>query len=244
MSAAADVKKALQQHASKEKAAIYKRFFKTGPGQYGEGDVFIGLTMPEQRKIAQQFKELPLREIVTLLHSKIHEHRMTALVITTLQFTAGNEQKKKTIYDTYMTEREHINNWDLVDVTAPRIVGTYLLDKSRNILYKLAKGNLWEKRIAIVATFTFMRHGEKEDVLKLAERYLPEKHDLTHKATGWMLRELGKRVSEKELEQFLQKHYDKIPRTTLRYAIERFPEKKRKAYLKGGFANAELDSQH
>lgn len=235
MRTATDVKKELQRHASREKAATYQRFFKTGPGQYGEGDVFIGLTVPEQRKVAKQFQELPVKEIVKLLESDVHEHRMTALIIMTMQFTAGNDTKKKEIYDTYIARREHINNWDLIDITTPRIVGEYLLDKPRDILYTLAKGGLWEKRIAILATFTFMKRGEKEDVLRLAEMYLPERDDLTHKATGWMLRELGKRVGEDELETFLQKHYDNIPRTTLRYAIERFPEPKRKRYLKGVF---------
>ncbi|MBD3209412.1 DNA alkylation repair protein [Candidatus Woesearchaeota archaeon] len=233
----ADVKRALQARASKEKAAIYQRFFKTGKGEYGEGDVFIGLAVPEQRNIAKQFKDLPLPETIKLLQSKIHEHRLTALIILMEQFKKADEKKQKQMYALYLNNTQYINNWDLIDLSAPRIVGAYLLDKPRKILYQLAKGNLWEKRIAILATFTFIHHGESRDTLRLAKQYLGETHDLSHKATGWALREVGKRVSEQELEQFLQKHYKSIPRTTLRYAIERFPEQKRQAYLKGAISS-------
>lgn len=217
----------------KEKAKLLQGFFKTGKGEYGEGDLFLGITMPQQRIIAKKyFKQVSLKETEELLHGKYHEERMTALIILTYKFAKASEEEKREIYELYLKNTKYINNWDLVDVTTPRIVGEYLLDKDRSILYTLAKSNdLWEKRISVLATFTFIREKQFDDSLKIAEILLTDKHDLIHKAVGWMLREIGKRDQKVE-EEFLQKHYRKMPRTMLRYAIEKFEEEKRKSYLK------------
>jgi 3-methyladenine DNA glycosylase AlkD len=223
------IKQELYKLSNSEKAVHALRFFKTGIGEYGEGDIFIGVTVPEIRKIAQEHKELASLEIEKLLMSPVHEHRLTALIIMTKQFP----QKQKEMYDLYLSHTQYINNWDLVDVSAPNIVGTYLLDKRRDIIFTLSKGNLWEQRIAIIATLAFIRKGEYKDTFLLAERYLTEKHDLMHKATGWMLREVGKKCGEEVLEEFLRKHYAKMPRTMLRYAIEKFDAEKRQKYLQG-----------
>jgi len=228
-----EIEKEIQKHADKEKAKILQGFFKTGPCQYGEGDVFLGLTSMQNQEIAKQFKELPPEKIQDLLNSKIHEHRMIALRILLIQFKKASPEIKKEIFEFYLKNTKNINNWDLVDISAPTIVGNYLLDKNRDILYELAHSlDLWEKRIAIVSTFTFIRQDDFEDTLQISEILLQDKHDLIHKAVGWMLREVGKR-NEEILEEFLKKHYKKIPRTTIRYAIERFEEEKRKKYLRG-----------
>jgi 3-methyladenine DNA glycosylase AlkD len=213
------------------KAKLLQGFFKTGKGQYGEGDIFLGLMVPIQREMVKKYQDLPLVDIQKLLDSKIHEERLIALLILVLQFKKGDASKRKTIFDFYLKNSRNINNWDLVDLTAPNIVGEFLLDKDRIIIYKLAKShNLWEKRIATLATFTFIKFGKFKDALKIAEILLNDNHDLIHKAVGWMLREIGKRDLLAE-ERFLKKHYKKMPRTMLRYAIEKFPEKKRKKYL-------------
>jgi len=224
-------KKELKKLANSKQAEILQRFFKTGKGEYGEGDIFLGVKVPIQRKVADKFQELSLKDIEKLLKSKIHEHRMTALLILIKQYKKADEREKKKIFNFYLKNTKNINNWDLVDISAPKIMGEYLLNKPRNVLYKLAKSdNLWERRIAIISTFTFIRNNEFDDTLKIAKILLNDKHDLIHKAVGWMLREVGKRDQKIE-EEFLKKHYSKMPRVMLRYAIERFEEKKRKFYL-------------
>jgi 3-methyladenine DNA glycosylase AlkD len=229
-----NLKKDLKKLANPKRAKVNQWFFKTGKGEYGEGDIFIGLTMPDARKIAKRYIHLPIKEVEHLLHSKIHEHRMVALVIWTYQFEKADNKTQEKIYKAYLKNTKWINNWDLVDVTTPGIVGMFLLDKDRKILYDLAKSkNLWEKRIAILATFAFInKNKESKDTLKIAEILLGDEHDLIHKGVGWMLREVGKRVSQQKEEEFLRKYYKKMPRTMLRYAIERFDEKKRQFYLK------------
>ncbi|HSX58374.1 MAG TPA: DNA alkylation repair protein [Candidatus Saccharimonadales bacterium] len=229
-----DLKKELKKLSSEKKAKASAWFFKTGLGQYGEGDLFIGVTVPEQRKIAKVFKDLPLAEVEKLLKSPIHEERLVSLLILNGQFAKGNKTIKKEIYKFYLANTQFVNNWDLVDSSASYIVGTYLLDKPREILYKLAKSpSLWERRISIISTLAFIVKGESSDTLKIAEVLLNDKEDLMHKAVGWMLREVGKRVSREELVSFLNKHYKNMPRTALRYAIEHFPEAERQKYLKG-----------
>jgi len=211
---------------NKEKAVILQRFFKTGKGQYGEGDIFLGITVPKQRELAKKYKDLNLNELQTLLDSKIHEHRLTALIILTSQYKNNPE----TTYNFYLKNTKNINNWDLVDLSAPNIVGNYLLNKDKSILYTLANSNhLWEKRISIISTFYFIKNNKFDDTLKISEILLKDKHDLIHKAVGWMLREVGKK-DKNILVKFLNKHT--LPRTALRYAIEKFPEKERKKYLK------------
>lgn len=226
-------RKRLHTLASPERAAISARFFKTDPGEYGEGDRFIGVRVPEIRKVSKDFKALPLSEFETLLHSKIHEERLLSLVILVLQFEKSNNSVRKRIYDFYLANTQHINNWDLVDLSTPQIVGGYLEARSRRPLFRLAKSkSLWERRISIVATHWFIRQRDFDDTLKIAEMLLADKEDLIHKAVGWMLREVGKRDLD-ALEGFLGEHCRVMPRTMLRYAIERFPERKRQRYLKG-----------
>ncbi|MBT4376404.1 DNA alkylation repair protein [archaeon] len=223
--------KELQLKANPEKAKIYQRFFKTGDGHYGAGDIFLGLTMPEQRGVSNKYTDLSFSNIQKLLNSKIHEHRMSAGVILTNKF----KQKPVETFNFYIKNAKKFNNWDLVDVTCTKIIGKFLLDKDRKILYDLAKSkNLWEKRISIVSTFAFIRKNELGDTLKISEILLKDKHDLIHKAIGWMLREVGKKDKE-VLVDFLKTNYKNIPRTTLRYSIERFPENERKRMLKGEF---------
>ena len=227
------LKQDLQNLKNPEKAKLYSRFFKTGKGQYGEGDVFLGIKVPEQRKIAKKYPNLTLEEIQELLSSKIHEYRLTSIFIMIAKYKKADNKDKKNIFSFYLKNTKNINSWDLVDLSAPNIFGDFLLNKDKKILYKLVKSkNLWERRIAIISTYGFIKNNKFEDTLKVSEILLKDSHDLIHKATGWMLREIGKRNQEKE-EEFLKKHYKKMPRTMLRYAIERFDEKKRKAYLKG-----------
>lgn len=228
-----DLKKDLQELANPTKAKILARFFKTGKGEYGYGDIFLGITVPQSRTIASKYKNLPLTEIKELLSSKIHEERLIALILLTNNFQKGNEEKKREVFNFYLKHTKFINNWDLVDLSAPRIIGGYLANKDKKILLKLAKSsNLWEKRIAILTTFYFVRiKKEYEWTFKIAEVLQKDPHDLIHKAVGWMLREVGKNISQKKEELFLQKHYQKMPRTMLRYAIERFPAKLREEYL-------------
>ena len=212
-------------------------FFKTGPGQYGEGDVFIGIAVPVLRKIAYRHLDLKLPSLRKLLQSKIHEHRLGALEILVAQYERAMEADKKAIYEFYLLNTDRINNWDLVDASAPHIVGDYLLKRSRAILRKLAKSeSLWERRIAIVATFGFLRTGETKDTFQIATMLLKDKHDLIRKAVGWALREAGKK-SQAELLSFLQEHYKDLSRTTLRYAIERFPPPLRERMLAGSFTS-------
>jgi len=228
----------LQHHANPSKSLLAQRFFKTDKGQYSHGDIFLGITVPQQRLIAKQYHDFPLSELQPTLHTNIHEQRQTTLLILVNQFQNAikkhNLKQQQEIYQFILNNTKWINNWDLVDTCAPQIIGTYLLNnqKERTILYTLAKSsNLWEKRIAIVATFTFIRNNQYQDTLNIAKILLHDHHDLIHKAIGWMLREVGKK-DQNVLEQFLQQHLNQLPRTTLRYAIERFPEHKRKEYLK------------
>lgn len=224
----------MQSLANPEKAKIYLRFFKTGKGHYGEGDQFLGLSMPEQRVIAKKYINTSLQELQELITSPIHEHRMTTLIILTYKYEKADEDTKKEIYDFYLKNYQSINNWDLVDVTAPRIIGTYLLDRRsrRRILYEFALSNhLWKKRIAIVSTYTFIRNKDFQDTINISEILLNDKHDLIHKAVGWMLREMGK-IDEKVLLKFLDKHHKVMPRTMLRYSLEKLNETQKKYYMK------------
>jgi 3-methyladenine DNA glycosylase AlkD len=217
-----------------KKVPLYQSFFKTGKGQYGEGDVFLGINMPTQRVIAKKYLNLSIGEVEQVLHSRIHEQRMVAVVIWTYQFEKADDETRKKIYDAYLRNTRWINNWDLVDVTTPRIVGIYQWKhpEERKVLYRFAKSvNLWERRIAILATSAFIRNNDFEDVLNISEILLTDKHDLIHKAVGWMLREVGKKDQSVE-EKFLKKYYKTMPRTMLRYAIERFDEGKRKFYMR------------
>lgn len=250
-----------------EKAKFLQRFFKTNKGEYGFGDIFVGLTVPQSRIIAKKYKNLGFGDIDKLLISAIHEERLIALLILVDQFNNANSGVRKEIFYFYLARTKYINNWDLVDLSADKIVGRYLLDgvitrssvsqsdeavssekriscfkgingitdNNRNtILIRLAKSHdIWERRISIISTFTFIKAGRFKDTLKIAELLINDKEDLIHKAVGWMLREVGKRVSVEEEEIFLKKYYNTMPRTMLRYAIEKFPNDKRKAYLKG-----------
>lgn len=230
---ASAVQKALKLKGSPKKAKDCAWFFKTGPGQYGEGDLFWGLTVPEQRIIAKQFAALPLAEIQILLNNKIHEQRLTALLILTAQFSKATETNQKKIYNFYLKNTKNVNNWDLVDTSARDIVGKYLIlhPEERTKLYTLGKSkNLWERRIAVVGSWAFIQQKDFIDTLKLSELLLNDTEDLMHKAVGWMLREVGKR-DVTVLTKFLQTHKNKMPRTALRYAIEHFPPEIRRSYL-------------
>lgn len=225
--------KKLRTLASPDAAEVSARFFKTGPGQYGEGDIFIGIRVPVLRQIAREFKALPLTEVKTLLTSDIHEERMLALLILVNSLRRCDDAHHKAVYDFYVSHTSHINNWDLVDTSAPAIVGGYLLNRHRKPLMKWARSkNLWERRIAIIATQHFIRHDDFDDTLSISEMLLSDEEDLIHKATGWMLREVGGR-DQPTLIDFLKRHHAKMPRTMLRYAIEHFPPAQRKAYLQG-----------
>ena len=223
----------LHELANAEVAQGSQRFFKTGPGQYAEGDIFLGIKVPLIRKLAGEFPSVKLDEIVQLLSSEHHEARLLALMFLVRAFNQGAAAERQTIYDLYLAGTHHINNWDLVDASAPYIVGSHLADRERAPLYLLAQSDsLWERRIAIVATFHFIRNGESRDTLEIGESLLADREDLIHKATGWMLREVGKRDLA-ILEGFLLRHYKVMPRTMLRYAIERVTEERRQAYLRG-----------
>ena len=210
-------------------------FFKTGPGEYGEGDKFLGIRVPIQRKVAKQFEDLPFSDIKKLLRSNAHEHRFVALKILVMRYEDADNIQKKRIVDFYLSNIKYINNWDLVDTSAPYILGNHFLLKNKNILYELAKSkSIWKRRIAIISTASFIKQGDYRDTLKIAEILLQDKHDLVHKAVGWMLREIGNRSLKTEIK-FLNKYYKVMPRTMLRYAIEKFPQEKRKYYLLNRF---------
>ena len=227
------LKSELRKHRNKEKAKISQRFFKTGPGEYAQGDIFIGITVPILRGLAKRYQNLAFNETLQLLKSRIHEERLLSLLIFILKYRKENLLEKEKIYKTYVRHTKYINNWDLVDVTAEHIVGAFLENKDRLPLYKLARsGSLWERRISILSTFHFIKNNDFEDTLKIAQMLISDSHDLIHKSVGWMLREVGKRDKDSE-EGFLKRYYAAMPRTMLRYAIERFPENKRMAYLKG-----------
>jgi 3-methyladenine DNA glycosylase AlkD len=234
-----DIQKELKKLANPAKAKILARFFKTGKGEYGDGDIFLGLISQQIKDVAKKYGDLGFADLQKLLNSKIHEERVCALRILVSRYEKAERDSSPSIaigaqndiFLFYLKNTKKINNWDLVDLSAPKIVGAYLLNKDRKVLYQLAVSkNLWERRIAILSTFWFIRNNQFEDSLKLAKILLNDKHDLIHKAVGWMLREIGKR-NEKVLRKFLDKHAPKMPRTMLRYAIEKFREKDKKYYL-------------
>ncbi len=228
------IRQEIHHHASPKKAVVSQRFFKTGPGQYGFGDVFIGLTVPEIRTIAKKFADAPLEDIVKLLRSTIHEERLLALVLLVHQYKKADIKKQTQIYKLYLANTRYINNWDLVDTSAEYIVGAFLEEKKKDVLTKFARSkNLWERRIAIIATFRFIKQGKPHETFRIAMILLHDPHDLIHKAVGWMLREVGKHCGQEIDGGYLKTHYQTMPRTMLRYAIERFPEAKRRQYLAG-----------
>lgn len=232
------VQRQIRKLANPAQAKLLQRFFKTGPGHYGEGDRFLGLKVPAIRQVARANRELPLTETRRLLRSEYHEDRLAALVILVIQFEKADESERRKIFDLYLANTRFINNWDLVDVSAPRIVGAYLADKDRAVLDHLARStSLWERRIAVLATFWFIRDGDFADALRIARALLNDEHDLIHKAVGWMLREIGKRDMRAE-EAFLHRHCRTMPRTMLRYAIERMPPSRRREYMDGTAADA------
>jgi 3-methyladenine DNA glycosylase AlkD len=220
--------------ADPEKAKLLQRFFKTGPGQYGEGDVFAGITVPAIRKLVGKYRDISLGDTVKLLQSPVHEERLLALLMLVEKCRRGDDATRKRIYGLYLKNTRFINNWDLVDLSAGHVVGAYLDGTDRAPLYRLARSkSLWERRIAILATFYDIRQGRPDHTLALADELLSDRHDLIHKAVGWMLREVGKRCSPDTLREFLRTRYRAMPRTMLRYAIERFPAGERAAYLSG-----------
>jgi len=232
MSSLLQLKKDLKNLSNTEKKKKLEKYFKTEKGDYGEGDIFLGISVGDQRKIAKKYKKLTISQVTELLQSRIHEYRLVALILLVEKYRKGNNAEKKTIAELYLKSTEWINNWDLVDISAPKILGEYFWDKPKNILYKLAESeNLWERRISILSTFTFISKGSYEISLKLAEKLVKDDHDLIHKAVGWMLREIGKRDQAIE-EKFLMKYYKTMPRTMLRYSIEKFDEEKRQFYMK------------
>ncbi|MDD5746434.1 MAG: DNA alkylation repair protein [Candidatus Omnitrophica bacterium] len=229
----AALKKELRVIARKDKAAVLKRFFKTQPGQYAADDIFLGIGVPQLRMIAKKYADAELPQVGRLLSSAVHEERLTALLILVDRFAAAGEVAQKEIYQMYLDCSRYVNNWDLVDLSAPLIAGKFLLDKNKQPLYELAVSSLlWQRRIAIVATLYFIRHKRYQPTLKIAKMLLGDEEDLIHKATGWMLREVAKRERNRA-EGFLRRYYRTMPRTMLRYAIERFPQSRRRAYLRG-----------
>ena len=226
------LKKAIAQKQNPQKAVVLQRFFKTGKGQYAEGDIFYGLTVPESRVLAKQFVDIALEEMLQLLHSKIHEERLIALFLLVEKFQTGDASQKKKVVDAYLDSTAWINNWDLVDTSAYKILGEYLLDKETKILTRLATSqDLWEKRIGIVSTFAFIRKGRLDETFRLAKVLMKDNHDLIHKAVGWMLREAGKRDIV-PLQIFLEEYAAVMPRTMLRYAIEKMSPNEKTYYLK------------
>jgi 3-methyladenine DNA glycosylase AlkD len=230
-----DLERTLRAVADPKRAASLAKFFKTAKGEYGEGDRFIGIRVPVLRKIARQHCGLGFDDVERLLTSPIHEFRSAALEILVAQYQEADEAQRERIVAFYLRQTRRMNNWDLVDTAAPYILGEHLKTRSRQVLHRLAASkSLWERRIAMVATLALIRGGEIEETHGIAEKLLGDKHDLIHKAVGWMLRESGK-VSERDLMEFLKRNYSRIPRTTLRYAIERFPATRRKQMLAGKF---------
>jgi len=230
-----DLTRELAAQADEDRAVVLRRFFKTAAGEYGEGDCFLGITVPAQRKTALRYTHLPFKDIRQLLKSPIHEERSCALEILVWQYQHAEPKRQEEIFSFYLKNTKGVNNWDLVDCSAPYIVGAHLLNRPQTILDELATSkNIWQRRIAIVATLKLIKHGELEPTFRIAQQLLSDKHDLIHKAVGWALREAGK-ISEPYLVRFLRKHYTALPRTTLRYAIERFPPERRKRMLSGDF---------
>jgi 3-methyladenine DNA glycosylase AlkD len=224
----------LKSYANPAKIADYMRFFKTGKGDYGEGDQFLGIKVPDTRKVVKKyFRSMSLNEIQEFLYSPYHEHRMFALLVLVALYKSKRLDNKATIYHFYINHTTQINNWDLIDVTCPHIVGTHLLDRDRSLLYHFARSNdLWQKRIAIISTFAFIKAGEFEDTFAIADILLEDRHDLIHKAVGWAIRNVGIQDLQSMLA-FLNPRYKKMPRTMLRYAIEKLDEPLRQKYLKG-----------
>ncbi len=234
MSSLANLRAELKALGSPAKAKASAWFFKTGPGQYGEGDIFAGVTVPEQRKLARGYRDLPLGDVKQLLESAVHEERLTALIILVEQFRRADESAQELIYEFYLAHTARVNNWDLVDSSAAYIVGPWLEQRDKSILVKLAgSDSVWERRIAMLATYHYIQQGDPADALTIAGLLVNDRHDLIQKAVGWMLREIGKRCSPEAEEEFLVRHYKTMPRTMLRYAIERFPKERREQYLKG-----------
>lgn len=226
------LRKELKKLSDKKRAAAMQRFFKTAEGEYGFGDVFIGLSVPDSRKLAIKYKDMPFEDLYKLLRSEIHEERLIALLIMVHNFER-EEMLQRRIYEFYIKNMKFVNNWDLVDLSSDKIVGGYLIDKPKDILYKLVKStNLWERRIAMISTYNFIKNNMFDDALSIAEKLIGDQNDLIQKAVGWMLREVGKRNLELEVD-FLNKHYKNMGRTALRYSIEKFPEKTRKTYMLG-----------
>lgn len=223
----------LRELANPKKAEVLQRFFKTGPCEYAEGDRFLGIQVPELRKLAKEYALVPLTETGKLLASPIHEERFLALLLMMNQYAKGNHAEKTIVHDFYVQKVRFINNWDLVDISAPYLVGAHLWERDKRPLSMFAtSANMWERRIAILATFFFIKRGSYAEALRIAGLLLQDKEDLIHKAVGWMLREIGKRSLVTE-EEFLRMYYKRMPRTMLRYAIERFPEPQRQQYLQG-----------
>lgn len=232
-----NIRAALRSHADVSHAETMQRYFKTGPGEYGEGDRFLGVRVPHVRRIARQFRAITLDEVSVMLSSPIHEERLLALVILTLKYPKESPDEQTAIYQLYLDYLTYINNWDLVDISAMHIIGAHLFRRSRDPLYPLAKSdNLWHRRVSIMSTFHFIRKGEYDETLKIAAMLVSDTEDLIHKAVGWMLREVGNRDRAAE-EVFLIKHLRHMPRTMLRYAIEKFPDDLRKQYLSGSIAD-------
>jgi 3-methyladenine DNA glycosylase AlkD len=227
------IKKEILKKASAKRAKSNEWFFKTGIGQYGEGDKFIGISMPNLRILAKKYQDISFKDIEKFFKSKIHEERMFALIVLTYQFEKAEKKVQEKIYKFYLKNTKYINNWDLVDTSAHKIVGAYIQQKPKAILKKLVRSkNMWERRIAVIATFQLIKMGRLKETFELSKMLLTDDHDLMHKAVGWMLREAGKK-DIKKLEAFLKKNHAHMPRTMLRYSIEKFPEAKRKKYLKG-----------
>jgi 3-methyladenine DNA glycosylase AlkD len=224
----------LAKHASPNDAVFLQRFFKTGPGQYGEGDIFIGVRVPQTRIICKQFINLPLGEVQKLLNSPVHEHRLAGVIILSYHYPKADEKQKQEIYDLYLKNvyKGTVNNWDIVDVTVDRVMGAHLLNRPRDILFELTKSSdVWQRRVAIMSSFAFIKNGDASTTLQLAKILLHDKHDLIQKAVGWMLRETGKRVDRKLLLGFLDEHAHEMPRTMLRYSIEHLPPEQRAHYM-------------
>ncbi|MCX6779298.1 MAG: DNA alkylation repair protein [Candidatus Magasanikbacteria bacterium] len=226
------IQKKLRQMAKKEKALTLARFFKTGPGQYAEGDKFLGVVVPQIRSLVKKNTDLSLKDILKLVHSPFHEERLLGLLIMVAQYPLASQEKKQQLFKMYIKNTRYINNWDLVDLTAEHIVGAYLEKTNKKIIWQLAKSsNLWEKRIAILSTFKYIKKGQPDLTLSIAKELMRDKHDLIHKAIGWMLREVGKRCSQAKEEEFLSQYGRLMPRTALRYAIERLPTSKKKYFM-------------
>ncbi|WP_051184860.1 DNA alkylation repair protein [Leptospira broomii] len=231
---ASEISQELQNLADPAKAKILAGFFKTGPGQYGEGDIFLGIQVPSLRKISKKYRGLPLKEMQVLVRSKLHEERLTGFFILCETFSKTEEIYRKQLHDFYLKNLRYVNNWDLVDLSSRIMIGEYLLDKDRSFLYELAKSkSLWERRISIISTYAFIRESDFSDTIRISRILRNDSEDLIHKAVGWMLREVGNRNLQTEIK-FLDKNAGKMPRTMLRYAIEKFPEPLRKKYLEFG----------